>query len=166
VSHRHRLDSRESGLLRGLSRAEEPFDTESSRSLGDRENASDPPQPAVESKLADRRGASERGTRYLERRAENRECDGQVEAGSLFPQLGGGEIDRDPPVGELQLSCGDAAADALARLLACAIRESDDREARDAIANVRLDVDTPRLEADESMRERAGEHTSKLRPIL
>jgi hypothetical protein len=40
-------------------------------------------------------------------------------------------------------------------LLAGAVRESHDREAGDAGLKVRLDLDLPRLEADESMGDRA-----------
>ena len=160
VADGHGVDAGERRLLRRLRRAEQPLDSEPSRALGDRENAADPAQPAVESELADRCGSSERGARHLERRAQNRERDRQVEAGALLPQLGRREIDRDAAVGELQLGGGDPAADALARLLARAVGEPDDREARNAVADVRLDVDAPRLEADQSMRERACEHTT------
>ena len=44
------------------------------------------------------------------------------------------------------------------RLLAGAIGETDDREARDARLEMRLDLDLPRLEADECVGHRAREH--------
>jgi hypothetical protein len=44
-----------------------------------------------------------------------------------------------------------------------AVREADDREAGDAVADVRLDVDPTRLEADEGMRDRACKHPPRLR---
>lgn len=44
------------------------------------------------------------------------------------------------------------------RLLAGAIGEADDREARDAALDVGFDLDAAGVEADEGMRDRAGEH--------
>ena len=52
----------------------------------------------------------------------------------------------------------DAAADAVLRLLAGAVGEPDDREPRDAGLEVGLDLDLARLEADESVGDRACEH--------
>ena len=43
-----------------------------------------------------------------------------------------------------------------------AVGETDDGEARDSVADMRLDVDPARLEADERMRDRACKHTSRL----
>ena len=53
-------------------------------------------------------------------------------------------------------------ADALLRLLAGAVGEADDRERRHAELEVRLDLDAAGVEADERVRDGAGEHTSKL----
>ena len=47
---------------------------------------------------------------------------------------------------------------ALTRLLARPVGETDDREAGNAVTDVRLDIDTAWLEADQGMRERACEH--------
>ncbi len=44
------------------------------------------------------------------------------------------------------------------RLLAGAVGEPDDREARHPRLEVRLDLDLPRLEADERVSDRASEH--------
>ena len=44
------------------------------------------------------------------------------------------------------------------RLLTCTIGETDDREARDARLEMRLDLDLPRLESDECVSHRAREH--------
>jgi hypothetical protein len=46
--------------------------------------------------------------------------------------------------------------------LAGAVGEADDREAGDAVTNVRLHVDAARLEADERMRDRACKHAARL----
>jgi hypothetical protein len=105
----------------------------------------------------------ERAARHLSRSREERERDREVEPRALLAQLGGREIDRDAPVGEAQLGGRDAAAHAFARLLAGPVGEADDREAGNAVADVRLDVDAPRLETDERMGDRACKHTSRLR---
>ena len=44
------------------------------------------------------------------------------------------------------------------RLLAGAVGETDDREARNARLKMRFDVDLSRLEADERVGDRASEH--------
>ena len=49
------------------------------------------------------------------------------------------------------------------RLLAGTVGKPDDREEGDAALDMRLDLDTPRLEADEGKGDRAREHTSTLR---
>ena len=49
------------------------------------------------------------------------------------------------------------------RLLARPVGEPDDREPRDARLQVGLDLDLPRLEADEGVRERASEHVATRR---
>ena len=163
MTDRQCLDAGERRFLRRLGRTQETLHAEPSRALRDREHAADPPQASVECELADRSSPSERRARQLLRRAEHRERDRQVEAGTLLPQLGRREVDRDAPVGEVQLGGRDAAADTLARFLACLVGQPDDREAGQAVADMRLDVDATRLETDQSMRERACEHSSKLR---
>ena len=59
----------------------------------------------------------------------------------------------------------DAAPHAMLRLLAGAVGEADDRE-RGLLtrAQVCLDLDPARLEADERERDRATEHASTVRP--
>ena len=159
---RDRGDPRESGLAGGVGRAQETLGTEPPSTLCDGEDAADPAETAVERELADRGGALERAARELLRRCEERERDREVEAGSLLAQLGGRKIDRDPAGREAQLCRGDSRAHPLTRLLAGAIGEADDGEARDAVASVRLHVDPTRLEADERMRDRACKHASRL----
>jgi hypothetical protein len=60
-------------------------------------------------------------------------------------------------------SASNKAPGSLPRFLAGAVGEADDRESGNPVANVRLDVDAARLEADERMSDRACEHSSKLR---
>ncbi len=96
--------------------------------------------------------------RNLARSRQDGERDRQVEPGALLPQLRRSEIDRDPPVRPDELGRGDPAPDALLRLLAGAVGQPDDRERRDAELQVSLDLDSARIEADESVRDRAREH--------
>src|SRR6185437_9447076 len=126
------------------------------------EDAADPAQAAVERELADRSRSFERAARQLLRRREERERDRQVEAGALLAQLGRCEVDRDASLGELQLGGRDSTSDALTSLLARSVGEADDREAGNAVANVRLHVYSARLESDERMRDCACKHASRL----
>ena len=160
---RDRGDAGESRFSSRVRRTQETLGAEPPRALGNGEDAADPAQPAVERELADRGGALERAARKLLRRSEERERDRQVEAGTLLAQLRRREVDGDPPRREAQLGGGDPGANALTGLLASTVGKPDDREAGDAVANVRLDVDATWLEADERMRDRACKHVSRLR---
>jgi hypothetical protein len=59
-------------------------------------------------------------------------------------------------------SASNKAPDAFARLLAGAVGEPYDREAGDAVTDVGLHVHAARLESDESTRDRACKHVSRL----
>jgi hypothetical protein len=100
--------------------------------------------------------------RDLPGRREDRERDREIEAGPFLPQLGGSEVDRDPAARPLELGGGDPAPYPLLRLLAGAVGEPDDGERRDAQLEVRLDLHASRVEADEGVRDGAGEHVPTL----
>ena len=159
---RNRGHAGERRLARGVGGPEQTLRAEPPCALGDGENAADPTEPPVECELADGGGAFEGIARELLRRREERKRDRQVEAGALLAQLRRREVDRDPPRREAQLGSRDPGADSFPRLLAGAVGEADDREAGNAVTNVRLDVDPPRLETDESMGDRACKHASRL----
>ena len=148
---------------RGLGRAEDALEAHAPRALGDREDAADAAQPPVERELADRRVPVELVVRHLARRGEDGERDRQVVAGALLAQPGRREVDGDAAARELELGRRDPAADALPRLRARAVGQADDHERRDAVLDVGLDLDPPRLEADERMGDCACEHASTLR---
>src|SRR5207253_3380062 len=88
----------------------------------------------------------------------DRERDREVEARSLLPQPGRSEVDRDAPLRPLELGRGNAAADAVLRLLAGAVGETDDGEGRRLALEVRLHLHLSRLQADEGMGRDACEH--------
>src|SRR5712691_5714044 len=104
----------------------------------------------------------EASRRQLAGGAEDGERDREVEAGPLFAQVGWRQVDGDPPDGPFELGGGDATAHAVLRLLAGAVGEADDREARHTSLQVRLDFDAARLEADESVRDGAREHVVRV----
>ena len=98
--------------------------------------------------------------RELTRRREDGQRDRQVEPGSLLAQGGRSEIDGDPAVERpLEGRGHDSTPNAVLRLLAGSVDEPDDGEAGDPRLQVRLDLDLPRLEADERMSDRACEHS-------
>ena len=117
VPHRDRLDAGERRLGRRLARAEHALEPHAPRALGDREHAADAAQAPVERELADGRVPVELVVRQLLRRREHRERDRQVVARALLAEAGRREVDGDAAARELQLGRGDAALDALARLV-------------------------------------------------
>ena len=117
---------------------------------------------AVERELADAGVLEQTRRRELMRAGEEREGDRKVEARSLLAQRRGREVDRDPvPRGPRQHRVDDAAAHPVLGLLARPIGEPDDRERRQVGRDeVRLDLDPPRLEADDGRGDGACEHPS------
>ena len=160
MAHGDRLDAAELRLAGRLGRAENPLEAGAARTFGDGERAAHRPDAAVESELADGRMLGEPLDRNLPRRSQHRQRDREVEAGAFLAQPGRREVDRDPLQRPLELRRPDAAANAVLRLRAGAVGETDDREAGEATVDVRLDLDTPRLEADESVGDGAREHTT------
>jgi hypothetical protein len=98
--------------------------------------------------------------RHLVGGAEDCEGDGKVEAGAFLPEPGRRQVDRDPARRPEELGGGDPAPDPVLRLLAGAVRETHDREPRLTELDVRLDLDPPRIEADERVGEHPCEHGS------
>lgn len=131
--------------------------------FGGDERARHRAQPPVEGELAEGGVAVERFRGKLVGGSEHRERDRQIETRPLLAQRGGCEVDGDTPLGRpLELGRGDAGADALLRLLTGAVGEPDDRECRQPLLQVCLDLDTARVDADERMGDRAGEHAATL----
>jgi hypothetical protein len=91
---------------------------------------------------------------------ENSKRDRKVVARPLLAKPRGREVDRDPPHRPLELGGGYPGPDPFLRLLAGAVGEPDDGEARNARLEVRLDLDLARLEPDECMGDRACKHGS------
>src|SRR5262249_51737472 len=88
--------------------------------------------------------------------------DRQIEARTLFAQVGGREVDDDAAQRPFELRGRDPAADSLLRFLACTIREADDREGGNAALQVSFDLDPPGVEANQGVRESSREHVVRL----
>jgi hypothetical protein len=162
VAHGDRLDARERGFGGRIDRTQQLVDCGASGSLRDREHAADTAQPPVEAQLAHGSVVGEALGGDLTRRSEDRERDRQVEGRPFLPQLRRREVDRDAAVRPIELCGGDAAPDSVLRLLHRAVDEPDDGEAGNASLDVHLDVDAPRLETDEGVRDRVREHVATL----
>jgi len=162
VRNRHRLDTGERDLGSRLGRADDAAQTRLPGALGGDEGAGNRAEATVERQLADRGVAAERVRRELPGRGEHRQGDGHVEARPLLAESGGCKVDGQPAARPLELGGGDPAADAVLRLLAGSVGEADDREGGRAALQVRLDLDAARVEADESVGDRAGEHVVTL----
>ncbi len=155
---RHRLDPGERGLGRRGCGAEQPRQPQLLRSFRRGQDARDRPDTSVQSELADRRVAAQAFLRHLPRGGQHGERDRQIKTRPLLAKLCRSEIDRQPPVRPVQLRGGDAAADALLRLLTGAVREPYDRERRQPVLQVRLDLDSTRVETDERVGDRPRKH--------
>ena len=162
VVHGHRVDARERGLGRRLGRADQALQALPARALGNRDRSRHRTDPAVERQLADAAVLEQPLRRELKGAGKKRQRNRKVESRPLLAQCRGSEVDRDPvPAGPRQHCVDDAAVNAVLRLLTGAIGEPDDGERRQVGGNeIRLDLDTARLESDDGGGESAGEHTT------
>jgi hypothetical protein len=126
------------------------------------EHTADAPEPPVERKLTARGVLREPVARDLARSGEERERDRDVEAGALLLQLRRREVDR-APARPAKMSGSEARADPMFRLLTGAVDEADERERRHGFDDVRLRLDTARLEPDDGERDGARKHAATLR---
>ena len=113
--------------------------------LGDRQRAADRAHVAGQRELADdravgdapRRSSCSEATRMADRHR-------QVEPRADLAQVGGREVDGDALLRELVARVRDRRPHALARLADRLVRQPDDREGRQAAADVGLDPHAPR----------------------
>ncbi|GAA4991929.1 hypothetical protein GCM10023317_19430 [Actinopolymorpha pittospori] len=85
-------------------------------------------------------------------RAEHGERDGQVEVGTRLGQGGGRQRDRQLPLGPPLTRVGDGRPDPGACFGQGRVRESDQAEAGQAVADVGFDVDDMTLDSGEGDR--------------
>ena len=100
--------------------------------------------------------------RNLVRRLEKSQRNREIESRALLAKVGRCEVDDDAMPRPNELCGGDAATDAFLRLLASAVSKSDDREDRSTRLEERFDFDPSRVEPDERMGNRSGEHLLSL----
>ncbi len=115
--------------------------------LDDVDDAADGLGETVEGKLADEEFALEVGLEKLPGEDEDDKGDGEVEMGTVFGELGGGEVDSNFFVGEGETGIGNGGADALAGLGYGFISHTHDIEGGEALVDVTLDVDEPAVVA-------------------
>jgi len=95
---------------------------------GDGEHALDGAEGAIEAEFADE---NEVGDVFDGERAigsEDADGDGEIEAGALFFEVGGSEVDGDAGGGKVEAGVLDGGADAVARLADCSVGEADGGE--------------------------------------
>ena len=161
MAKRHRLDACERRLGCGARGAEQPLEPALAGALGGGEHSAHRPYAAVERQFADGGVPVQALAWDLVRRREHGEGDGQVEAGALLPQARRREVHRDPVPRPFETCCSHARPHSMLRLLAGAVCKADDREAWQSALDVRLHLHAPRVEADESVSDRAREHTTE-----
>ena len=146
--------------------AQQPLEPALAGTLRGGEDSTDRTYAAVERQLTEGGVTTQPLARDLMRCREHRDGDRQVEAGALLPQPRRREVHGDPVPRPLEACRGHAGAHAVLRLLACAVGKADDREAGNAALDVRLHLHAPRVETDESVGDRAREHTIERSPEL
>jgi hypothetical protein len=162
MPHTDRLDPGECGLRARLVRTDEAFDASASSALGYSKRTAHSTEASIQGELAAGRMLREAVSRDLPRGRKQRKRDRKVETRALLLQLGRSKVDRRGVSRPFELRRFDAASNPLFGLLTRAVDETDDRERRHAALDVRLDLDPPRLEADEGKRDCARKHASTL----
>ena len=162
VPHGDGLDPRKRGFRRTFRRAQELLKPAATSAFGSGEHAADRSQASVQAELADGSMLRDAFRRHLPRGGQNGKGDRQVESRAFLAQLGRRQVDRDAMSWPLQLRGGNPAAHAMLRLLAGAVSQAYERECRQAVLKVRLDVDPARVEPDQRMRDRSCEHVANI----
>ena len=124
------------------------------------EHAVDRPDPPVECELAERGVPTSRSRGSCSDAARIERAIGRSKPEPSFLSPAGARLTviRCPAT---ETRPADAAANPVLRLLARAVGEADDREARQAALDVSLDLDATGVETDERMGDRAREHTTE-----
>ncbi len=131
-------------LAGARARHDEAREARAARALRDGQHAAAVAQLAAERQLAEHRPALEVAGGQLLGGDEHAARRRQVESRPDLAQMGGREVDRDPPLGELEPRVEQGALHPLARLSHGGVAAADDRERRQAAAQVDLDGDPAR----------------------
>src|SRR5215207_8488009 len=122
------------------------------------ERSADRSQVSTQRELAGKRIALELLDGHLSARGEEADRDRQVEARPRLAHVRGGEVDRQPLLRELQPGVEERRADALTRLAERAVRQPDEHERRESLAEVDLHGDLLRAHPLEGERGHCCEH--------
>jgi hypothetical protein len=134
--HADHLRPLDQGRLGGvLRRDDQPSDARRGEAAGHREHPDDAPDPSIERQLTD---AGDVVEGQLPLGAQQRHRDGQIKAAPLLGDLCGRQVDRHPPLREVEAGVADGGTDPLARLLDRPVGEADDGEARQPVGHVHL----------------------------
>jgi len=82
--------------------------------------------------------------------AQGAERDRQIETPAFLGKIGGGEIDRDPPVGKLELVVDECAMHPVLALAHRHLGQTHDRHRRQSARELDLDRDRRRLDPEPS----------------
>jgi len=154
--HRQALDERRLGRSSGGD--DQPVEADVPHAFGDGQHAAAGSQLAAERQLPEHREACQSFVRHLTTRGQDAAGDRQVEAGSGLAQGRRREIDGHAFGGELEAGVLDRRPYPLARLAHGAIAQADDREGRQARAEIDLDGHAARLEPVEGEGVDVGDH--------
>src|SRR5437870_6738389 len=125
----------------------------------DGERATDWTHGAVEGELSEPRRITREGA--VAGGIDHRRRDCQVKAGALLREVGRGEVDGDPPTGELKAAVVDRDLHPLTGFLERTIAKSHDVEAREAVGDVRLHFNPDTIEAEDRPGEGPGQHQGR-----
>ena len=157
--HADDLQSADERRLTGpFARHDQSLQPGAARSFGDRQRARRVAQLAAERQLAEHRVGPERLARNLIARGEHAERERRVESRADLAQERRREVGGDPRLGELEPGVVDRRADPVSRLPHRGVSEADDRERRQAAADVDLDRHLPRIDPVDRERGDAREH--------
>ena len=112
---------------------------------------------AGEGQFADELEPVQRLGRYLPADRQHPYRDGQIEASRVFGQIGRRQIDGEAPIGEVEAALQQRRAHPVGALTHGGLRQADDVEGRQAVAQVHLDPDLRGLQTDEGAGVNDGE---------
>jgi hypothetical protein len=141
----------------GLGHDQEPG-ARPARRQGGRQHALDRADIAAEAELADGPQTLEGRRRHPPGRGQQPDRDRQVEPGALLGQVGRGQGDGDAPVRPLVAGVAERRPEPVARLQHGGAAEPDHGHGGQAAADVDLDPDRVRGEADQRGRGQPGQH--------
>jgi putative endonuclease len=154
--HPSRRDHRRLGAARGGD--DDRADPGAGGALGHRQGAGHGADRAVQRQLARERHVGERCRPQLLCCGEDGGGDREVEPGTRLAQVCGGQVGGDPLLRELEARVRERRAHPLARLADRGVRQADERERRQALADVDLDPDLARLDPEQGEGAGDGEH--------